>query len=44
VLIDGAMRSEDHPVRKPNEHFRSTLWKAEREALYLHKSVFGLLK
>jgi replication initiation protein RepC len=44
LLTDQAMQREADPVRKPGAYFRAMINRATTGELYLHSSVFGILK
>ena len=44
LLTDQAAQREDDPVKKPAAYFNAMIGRARAGELYLHKSIFGLLK
>jgi Replication protein C C-terminal region len=44
ILIDHAMHRPDNQVQKPNGYLRAMIRKSLSVELYLHKSIFGILK
>jgi len=44
LLVDQAMHRTENPVRKPAAYFNAMIGRARAGELFLHKSIFGLLK